>query len=456
MNVKFDDGTLMKIYGTKTMNSTVIANTGGWGSFDFGSGEATRNLIVGAGTGVYSSTNLGATFAAITTSRTAGRMYFTRVKSYLISTTDNYDTPTYWAGSSGTYLLTLSTAATACKHAIDYQGFLFLMNCQADKRRVYYEDFNTMIDGTFTNYFTLPSSKDDEITDKIIYRNKLYAITQYKIFKLTYVGGNPDFDYKEVKSFGAVPGTVKIVNYKDKGEVMIMLCHDKRVRIFDGSDDLIVSDNIENNNNICEFALSKINDSQLGNSFAEVDTNENFYKLAVAITPSSAITHMAVLNLKKGSWFPYRYGKDFLSMTMAESGNRNYLMGFDIQGYCHMLDTGNAIVNTGVNDWYDSPFLFNKAPNVVSKQRKMYLYFEQASSGTLLYKEALNFKSTFAQRDTINLTMANSVNQIEKVIDVPVTCNVYQYEITSNSNKANPWKLNRSDLASTDFGVGKG
>ena len=453
MNVKYGyGGTLEKIYDTKTMNSIAMQGTGGWGAFDFGSGVSTRNLIVGAGTGVYSSTDLGETFAVISTSRTAGRQYFTRVKAYLISTTENYDTPLYWTGSTGTYMLTLSTSATACKHAIEFQGFIFLMNSQADKRQVIYQDFNSMINGSYENSFSLPSAKDDEITDKIVYRRKLYVTTQKKIFKLAFVGGNPDFEYKTVKDFGAVPGTLKIVNYKDKGEVMIMLCWDKRVRIFDGSEDLTISDNIEKNNNICEFALNKIEDSQLKNSFAEVDTNENFYKIGLAITPSSKITHIACLNLRTGAWFPYRYGKDFLSMTMADSANRSYLMGFDYQGYCHMMDTGNGTVN----EWYDSLFLFNKAPNVVSKQRKMYLFFDETSSGTLNYQEAINFSRTFKTRDTIKLVTTDSVNQIKKTIDIPVTCNVYQYRITSNSNTANPWKLNRVDLSSTDFGVGEG
>ena len=454
MNVKFSVSSVEKILGTKTMNATATQTTGGWGSFDFGSGISTRNLIVGAGTGVYYSTNLGASFTVIATDRTAGRMWFNRVKSYLISTTDNYNTPLYWAGSNATYMLTLSTAATACKHAIEYQGFLFLLNSQADKRQVLYQDFNSMINGTYTNSFSLPSSQDDEITDKIVYRDKLYATTKYKLFKLTFVGGNPDFDYKEVKKFGAVPGTLKVVNYKDAGEVMVMLCYDKRVRVYDGSNDMIISESIEEDNKICEFSLTNINEQQLSKCFAEVDTSENFYKLGLAIQPSNLNTHIACLNLRTGAWFPYRYGTPFLSMVMAESGNRTYLMMLDYYGYCHMADSSNTVAGTGINENYDSPFLFNKFPNVVTKQKKINLYFEQTSSGTLDFKEAINFSKTFTTRDTITLLNTNSVNQIEKVIDIPMTCNVYQYRITSNSNKADPWKLNRSDLGNMDMGIG--
>jgi len=455
MNMKFQDGSLQKIYGAKSMNGAITANTGGWGSFDFGSGASTRNLIVGAGTGIFYSTNLGSTFTHIATSQTASRMYFDRIKAYLIATNDSYDVPLYWAGTSGTQMTVLSNSANNCKYSIEFQGFAFLMNSQADKRLVSYEDFNSMINGDWDNSFSLPSSKDDEITGAVLYRRLLYIMTKYKIFKVSYVGGNPDFDYKEMKDFGAVPGTIKKVNYKDYGEVIMMLCWDRRVRIFDGSNDEIVSGAIENDNKMCEFALEKIDDSQLPNSFAEVDTNENFYKIAVAITPSSKITHMACLNLRTGAWFPYRYGKDFFHMTMAESANRQYLMAFDYQGYCWMLDSGNGVGATGVNEWYESPFMFNKAPNVVSKQRKMCMYFEETSSGTLTYSEALNFDRTFRNRDTVKLAVSGSVNQIVKFIDVPITCNVYQYKLTSDSSKANPWNLNRTDLMSTDFGVGK-
>jgi hypothetical protein len=391
----------------------------------------------------------------IATDRSAGRMTFNRIKHYLISTTDNYNTPLYWAGSSGTYMLTLSTALTAAKYNIEYSGYAFFMNTQTNKRQVIYEDFNTMINGSYTNTFSLPSSYDDEITGAFIYRQKLYIHTRYKIFKITFTGGNPDFDYKDIKDFGFVPGTVKIVNFKELGEVVMGLCWDKRVRIFDGSGDAIISDKIENDNKICEFALNKINDNQIANSFAEYDTRENFYKLGLCINPSTRITHIVCLNLRTGAWFPYKYTTPLLNMVMAESANAKYCMGIGYNGFCYMMDSGNTEDGTAINEHYDSPFLFKMSPKVVAKQQNISLFFVKTSSNTLKYYDAMDFDNIMRLRNSFQINTNVSSHQIEKITDIPITCNVYQWRITSDQGTSEPWILNRWDLANADYGVGK-
>ena len=66
-----------------------------------------------AGSGLYTSSNLGLTFVNIATDRTAGYQYLDRSKNVLIATSDAYDNNLYWAGSAGTFAASLNSNSTA-------------------------------------------------------------------------------------------------------------------------------------------------------------------------------------------------------------------------------------------------------------------------------------------------------------------------------------------------------
>jgi hypothetical protein len=181
----------------------------------------------------------------------------------------------------------------------------------------------------------------------------LYVSTRYKIYRVSYVGGNPDWQYTEVKNWGFIPRTAKkvvITNnqpgvgfYYSIGEVVVGMTYDRKIRIFDGSGDQIISNTVEKDNGLCDFSLEKI--SYLGSgpviSFAEVDQNQNVYKLVVAIGhDSQQTTHMLNYDGRSMSLYPYSNMK-FNCMCMAESANSRFLMAFDRIGYCHMMDSGN-------------------------------------------------------------------------------------------------------------------
>src|SRR3990167_9442843 len=212
------------------------------------------------GTSIYASSDRGVTFGIIATSRTQVPQYFERSKPYLIACSDTFDAVLYWAGSAATNMLSLATgSAPGAKYAVDFQGFLMLMNTASRKRGIYYADNNLITTDPWSNSFDLPSSFDDEITGPIILNKKLYVFTKFKVFRISYVGGNPDFSYQDVKEWGAVPRTIKKITLPEVGEVIIALGWDKKLRIFDGSEDEIISDSIDRSNNLSPISLEQIN-----------------------------------------------------------------------------------------------------------------------------------------------------------------------------------------------------
>ena len=82
MDVIFDfDGKVRKRFGTNTKNTVALSATGsagtigvttcGWAMFDFGAGSLARWLVVGAGTAVWASSDMGASFVRIASSMSA-------------------------------------------------------------------------------------------------------------------------------------------------------------------------------------------------------------------------------------------------------------------------------------------------------------------------------------------------------------------------------------------------
>lgn len=428
-----------------------------WASFDFGA-SSIRWLMVSAGTGVYASSNLGVTWLTVATDRTANYQFFERSKNVLVATSDSYNTPLAWPGSSGTFMTMLNNSAPLCKYSINFQGFLILLNSNLRKRGFFYQDENTQLTGAWSSSFDIPSTQDDEITASFILRRYLYVSTRYYLYRVSYVGGNPDFSYLKVKDWGFVQRTVKYLYVEGVGQIVAGLCWDGKIRFFDGSDDQIASTPIEQNNGLCEFALNDISYSGSGPviSFAETDYNENVYKLVLAIgSDSSKTTHMLNFDGRSKAFFPYS-SQAFNTMVMAESGNRRYMMAFDRSGRCHMLDSGNLDGNTTpINDYYDGSLVYEKSPAQSHKGHQTHLFFNNSTAGNVYYLDGINFSEELKVRSVIRIGGEQKKFHIHESVDVPEEYNVYHWRITSSMGTAQPWKLQRYDHFTRGLGIGK-
>ena len=460
MDVKFGiGGTVEKRLGTSTLNSVALASTSGWGAFDFGA-TLLRWLIVSAGTGLYASSNRGITFVSINSSRSQNYQYFERSKSFLIACGEARDPVLYWAGSVGTFAAQLAPgSAPAVKHAVAYQGFLFLMNTAERPRGMYYSAEPEILTDTWDSSFDLPSSFDDEITGAIILNRKLYVSMRYKLFRVSFIGGNPDFGYQDVKDWGWVPGTVKKITTPDKGEVIIALDWTNNIRIFDGSEDQIISDGFRESNGEATVYMQAISDRVIDRCRAETDTVEQVWKLLAPIGTALRPSHAICYNYRIGAFYPYNYQQagGLMKLQMAQSGNGQVLIGIDSAGYVHTMDSGNLDRGTAqVNEFYDSPLIFSKNPQSVTKTQKVALYFSPTSSGDIRFQLRSDLSHTFKGVD-YPISFANTGNQLQRfaVIDVPETQNVLQFRISSSGSSLNPWKLNRLDVMGANLGVGK-
>lgn len=425
------------------------ASNAGWGMYDFGAGSALRWVVISAGTGIVASSNRAMTFVTVATTRSLAYQSFIHSKSHLIATSESRDSVLIWPGSVGTFFTTLAVnSAQAAKYAQDFQGFTMLMNWSADPRGVAYADNNTFTTDPWTDTFSLPSAADDEITGSAILNKKLYIFTREKVFRVSHVGGNPDFEVQEViSSWGAIQKTIKKVLIPDLGEVIVCLCWDRRIRVFDGNEARIISDPVEQNNGLLNLSLAQIEDTYLNKSFAELDTVKQVYKLWLAISPSSDTTHCVNLNLRTLAWY-WSSNTPYNAAVMAQSGNSEILLTVKRDGFCHWIDTTNADAGTTINEYYDSPFYYTtEMPKEMSKGHRADFYWAPLSSGTVYIQDKLGWVKNFVG---INDTMvfADTANKglMEKSINIPKVFNVYQFRLSSSGSTAVPWKLLRADV----------
>lgn len=455
------------LYGGGSGNTFFAGASGfSWASFDFGA-TSLRWVTIACGTGLVASSNLGTSFVAIGTSRTQTYQYLDRSKNVLIATSDAYDVPLYWAGSTGTFSNTLAPgSAPQVKFSINYNGFLILLNSLTRKRGFFYADENLQLTDPYNNNFDLPSSDDDEITAAFVLYKFLYISTRYRLFRLAFVGGNPDWSFLKVKDWGYVPRTVRIVSMQGGGQFALGMDWNHRMRLFDGFDDRFVSDNVENDNGLCDFAMNKISyaGSGLVISHAELNTITQEYRLNVAIgTQSSQTTHGLLLNVRNLAFYPYS-NQQWQTMCMAESNNQKHLLAMDRSGFVYILDSGNLDKGiTPINDFYDSPPLFNKLPEIVSKGKQVNFFFGLASCGTIFIQDRVDLSNQWSPmvplsnvKGETSITGTENLIKVLRVANVPATFNTWQFRITSSANTANPWELDRLDFFQQGFGLGKG
>lgn len=441
------------------------ASNAGYGSFDFGSGNGSdgkpiRWLTFSVGTGIVASSNRGVSFVTIATDRGADYQEFERSKNLLYAFSDTYNRVLYWAGSPGTSMIGMPVgSAPPVKHGIDFAGFLLLMNDSAGKRSVTYAPNNTTLTDAWNNTFEVSSSYDDEITGATVLDKSCYAFTKYTVSRISAVGGNPDFAVQKLKNWGAVPRTIKRVTFPSMpwvGEVAICLGYDKKIRIFDGYFDRVISDPIEQDNGMFPAPLAKLQEDSIEKAFAEVDDREQTYRLWVAISPSTEVTHMIGLNLRTMAFYGYD-NQGFSTIVAANSGNFRNLFGMTRFGFVHWIDTTNRDAGVPINEYYDFSFLMAPLPKSVVKTQKLDMWLSPTSSGTLYYQERRNFGSAYETpaKDSITLADTTAAVQIRWSVDIPSVQNIYQGRITSSSSTANPWKMNRFDFEVSDLGVGE-
>jgi hypothetical protein len=447
IDIEFDETVVRKRPGYRAFTTAIGSGIVGRALTNFANDNGVQKLVAHQGQTVFSLDNLAGAQTSIRTGASNVNSFFTEVKRFLIHTFNDHSTEYYWDGSTA-LMQVLSPSAPGFKHAIESQGFLLGGNTAAEPLRIYYEDTNSMIGGSYADFFTLSGGRDDQITGFFILNGRTYATTKTGIFRLSFVGGVTVFEFKNVvDTAGAVPRTAKTVVTDEFGEVVLFLGFDLSVYMFDGSFVRVISDKYRKPNNDTPFALELIDRSRIENSNAVFDPLRRVYRLFTTKKGGDENRFAANIDVRNLSYYPYQ-NMQFHSTTIAEDAvGRLFLVGSDYDGQIHKLftevndDNGVVIVEN-----YEAPPM-SKSLERYKKAQTVDLLFTPTGDSEVTYEDRTDFDITWRNRDTIHMhssrdrflgqntvlgttaKLASDDAVLSPHVNIPVTNNIYRFRL---------------------------
>jgi hypothetical protein len=450
INIEFDETLVRKRRGYRTITPTSVGpNEQGYASINFGVDSGIQKLVAHQGNTLRTmddvDEDLGQT--VIRSSVPRAQSYFTEVNRFLIHTFDDNSTEYYWDGNT-TSMQVLSPSAPGFKHATEESGFLLGGNISGNPLRVYYEDVNSMLGGSYADFFTLSGGRDDEITGFFELNGRRYATTKTGIFRISFVGGVTVFEFKKViDTTGAVARTAKTVISDELGEIVIFLGFDLNLYIFDGSFARVISDKYRKENNDTDISLALLDRGRINNSEAVFDPIARVYRLACTRKGADTNEFMLNVDVRNLSYYPYD-NMTFASMTVAEDGiGRIFLIGVDYAGRIHKLftdvndDNGFVIVES-----YEAPPMMS-ALDRYKKAETVNMQFTPVGNYSLIVEDRTDYDKTWNQRESLpmfrnrdrflgqNTVLGNTavLGSQDAILDhqynMPVVSNIYRFRL---------------------------
>ena len=449
VDVEFDQTLVRKRPGYRSITATSVgANEVGYAVANFGVDSGVQKLVSHQGNTVYTIDNLAETGQTVIRPSTPRvQSFFTEVKRFLIHTFDDHSTEYYWNGIT-TSMSVLSPNAPGFKHATETQGFLLGANIAGEPLRVYYEDTNSMIGGTYDDFFTLPGGRDDEITGFFKLKDITYASTTSGIFSISFVGGITVFEFRNVvTTTGAVPRTGQTVISDELGEIIIFLGYDQNLYLFDGRLARVISDKYRKPNNDTPIALLLLDRSRIENSHAVYDSISRAYRLFATRLGDDTNKFAFNVDVRTLSYYPYK-NMTFASTAVAEDGvGRQFLVGADYEGRIHKMfidvndDNGIAITES-----YEAPPM-TRVLERFKKVETVDMYFSPIGNYSVMMDDRTDFDKKWKPRTTLNMfknrdrflgensvlgetfVLGSQDSVLAHHVNVPATANIYRFRI---------------------------
>lgn len=472
MNVVFEKEVIYKRFGFSVLTPTASGSGDTVHSLaDLGVASSGRKLISHQGSKVYKQDNLDGVLDVILNTAPDSRSYNTEVNQYLIQTYDNGSAEYYWDGVAAS-MAVLSASAPGFKHVTETTGYLLGGSIASAKLRVYYENINTMIDGTYADYFTIRGQKDDEITGWLDINGRTYATTKTGIYRISFVGGITVFEDRQVvSSTGMVPGTGQTVITDEFGEVAIFMGYDMNLYLFDGAFVRVLSKKFRFSNNDTEIAMDRIEKNYLVNATSVFDTLSGVYRLMITKKGRDENRYCMNIDTSNFAYYPFD-NMAFHSVTVAQDRiGRRYLVAGGYDGKIYKLFSNtNLDADTAVVDLYESPPVTQSAP-LIHKAQNIGLLFEPVANYKLPYSDRTDFDKTWKARVSlpmyysrdrflgVNIVLGKTANlgsdveTLSHQLNLPIQSNFYRFRLQSGATAGQICQYTTGTVSGTGGGT---
>lgn len=394
------------------------------------------------------------------TALSSGFMHTTIFNGDLVITTEARDVPQKYdpSDNSGEYTnLHYGGTGTAPsgKYCIGWHDFVLITNTAANPDRLYRSASADHTTWTATDYDDFITPRDVGTTGMGILHGRLYLFKKFSIHRITYVGGMPLFDIKQVKSWvgTASPRSIQNVDLPEQGEVLIYLGTDLQLYKFDGYNTVPIGAAIMNYNNISTYCLAGdgatygINPAKLANVHAVVYPQLHWYVLFFCLDNDTTPSDAFVYDYYHNNFWPMHFANAFTASCNADNGagqRRIYTAGVN---YSWLFDSGNSDnSDTAIDAYWDSMKISATAESLLKKVRQAWLSTANVSV-TPNFASRVNWDSSYDTADT--LTTAQNTH----IIDIPKIGNLLQFRFSDNSTNA-AFELYKIELMAQEIGGG--
>jgi len=393
------------------------------------------------------------------TALTSNFMHSTIFNGDLVITTEGRDVPQKYDpnDNSGQYTnLHYGGTGTAPsgKHIINWHDFVWIANTSTNPDRVYRSASADHTTWTATHYEDFITPRDIGVTGMAVLHGRLYVFKKFSIHRITYIGGTPLLDIKQVKSWVGTSSirTVQNVDIPGQGEVLVYLGTDLQLYKFDGYNTTPLGTSITSYNGISKYCLTGngstygLNAATLANTHAVIYPSKNWYVLFFCLdndtTPSDAI----VWDYLNNSFWPVHFNNAFTVSCIADNGSgqrRIYAAGTN---YAWLLDSGNSDDEATIEAYWESMKISASAETYLKKADQMRISCSSVAC-TPNFSSKVNWDANYDTAETL------ITSQNVHIIDVPKIANLLQFKIADTST--NPaFEVYKMELMAKELGGG--
>lgn len=409
-----------------------------------------------------------------------GTVYSTATQNYLLISNYQLTPLQVYDGSNVSNLN--SSVLSGARHIIAWKGHLW---CTYTKEsgveypyrlrrtdiRTYGKDATDWTAGV-AGYDDVVTGDGDYTTGFAVLRGFLYLFKRYSIFRVSYLGGSPLVEIRQISSIGTESHkSITNITLLNGDEILSFLGTDNRIYIFNGYNaPQPISELISEDNGISNYSLPKINKDRHRFAVGINYDRRHWYVLFTTFGNSMTTNNGGYIidyYTTPFSLFPFDgwNGSGAVIATDAQGNRGLYFQGYD--GRMREADTGTSDCGVSINSFYETSKLkVDKIP-VMKKAQQVQPLFKTTGNYNVTFGYRTNFNAGYVD-NTISLdsagfvlgssllgsgTLGGSEGKIG-VVDIPKLFNFLQFRLKSNSTdpRINMYTI---DLMAAGEGIAK-
>lgn len=335
--------------------------------------------------------------------------------------------------------------------------------------RTYGKDATDWTNGV-AGYDDVVTDDGDYTTGFAVLRGFLYLFKRKSIFRISYLGGSPLVEIRQISSMGTEANkSIANITLLNGDEILTFLGTDNRIYIFNGYNaPQPVSELISADNGVSSYSLPKLNKDRHRFAVGVDYDRRHWYVLFTTFSGSASSNNGGYIidyYTTPFSIFPFDgWNGSGATIGTDSTGTRNlYFQGYD--GRSRQADIGDSDCGVAINSFYEtSKFKVDKVP-IMKKAQQAQVLLKAIGNYNVTFGNRTNFYAGYTETD-INMagsgfvlgssilgtgTLGGTESKIA-IVDIPRLFNFLQFVIKSNTSNPRV-NLYTIDLLATSEGL---